>query len=53
MASISAMIPASYFVVSIAMGPLMDVSGYPGTPILFASASCALGIVSTCFVRFD
>ena len=53
MASITAMIPGSYFLVSLVMGPLMDVTGYPGTPIFFAAGSCVLGILSTFFVDFE
>ena len=52
-ASIAAMIPASYCLVSLVMGPLMDATGYPGTPIFFASASCMLGALSTWFVLFE
>ncbi|KAK7114973.1 membrane-associated transporter protein-like [Littorina saxatilis] len=53
MAAITAMIPASYVLVSLIMGPLMEVTGYPGAPIFFAAVSCALGIVSTFFVQFS
>ncbi|KAL8570139.1 hypothetical protein ACOMHN_033817 [Nucella lapillus] len=37
MATISAMIPGSYFVVSLVMGPLMDATGNPGMPIIVAA----------------
>ncbi|XP_076449051.1 membrane-associated transporter protein-like [Babylonia areolata] len=53
MATITAMIPASYFVVSLVMGPLMDVTGYPGMPVIFSSACCVLGVLSTLCVRFE
>ena len=53
MAFVTVMIPASYFLVSLVMGPLMDVTGYSGSPIYFASASCFLGILSSCFVLFE
>ena len=49
MASTTVMISASDLVVSLAMGPLMDANGYPGTPIFFALVSCALGVVVTLF----
>ena len=53
MASVTVMIPASYFLVSLIMGPLMHVTGCSGSPIYFASASCFLGILSSCFVLFE
>ncbi|XP_076449169.1 membrane-associated transporter protein-like [Babylonia areolata] len=53
MATIFAMTSASYFLVSLVMGPLMDVTGYPGVPLVFATGSCVLQTLSAVFVRFE
>ena len=53
MASVTAMIPASNFVVNLVMGPLINVTGYPGALIIFALVSCALRVMSMFFVQFE
>ena len=53
MASVTAMIPASNFVVNLVMGPLINVTGYPGALIIFALVSSALRVMSMFSDQFE
>lgn len=52
MAAVSAMIPASYFLVSLCMGPLMELTGNPAIPIIIAGCMCLMAFLSAFFVSF-
>ncbi|KAK7483059.1 hypothetical protein BaRGS_00025722 [Batillaria attramentaria] len=53
MAWLVTMIPAAYFVISLAMGPLIGVTGSPSPPIFAAGGAAILGLLCLACVDFN